>query len=47
MIMDEPATNLHVKGQEELRQFLKEFATKNGITFIIYSFPVFSRFRLS
>ena len=34
-MMDEPATNLHVKGQEELRKFLKEFAMKNGITFII------------
>ena len=33
--MDEPATNLHVRGQEELRKFLKEFAIKNGITFII------------
>ena len=35
IIMDEPATNLHVKGQEELRKFLKDFAMKNGITFII------------
>ena len=35
IMMDEPATNLHVKGQEELRKFLKEFAMKNGITFII------------
>ena len=35
IIMDEPATNLHVSGQEELRKFLKEFAMKNGITFII------------
>ena len=35
IIMDEPATNLHVKGQEELRKFLKDFALKNGITFII------------
>ena len=35
IIMDEPATNLHVGGQEELRKFLKDFAMKNGITFII------------
>lgn len=33
--MDEPATNLHVKGQEELRKFLKQFAIENGITFVI------------
>ena len=33
--MDEPATNLHVKWQEELRKFLKDFSIKNGITFII------------
>lgn len=35
VLMDEPATNLHVKGQEELRKFLKMFAMKSGITFII------------
>lgn len=35
VLMDEPATNLHVKGQEELRKFLKMFAMGNGITFII------------
>ena len=35
IIMDEPATNLHVSGQEELRKFLKDFAMKSGITFII------------
>lgn len=35
IIMDEPATNLHVKGQEELRKFLKQFAIDNGITFVI------------
>ena len=33
--MDEPATNLHVKGQEELRRFLKQFAINNAITFVI------------
>lgn len=35
VIMDEPATNLHPKGQRELRRFIKEFAHKNGLTFII------------
>lgn len=35
IIMDEPATNLHVKGQRELRVFLKEFAIKNDISIVI------------
>lgn len=35
IIMDEPATNLHVKGQRELRTFLKDFAVHNDITIII------------
>ena len=35
IIMDEPATNLHVQGQYELRKFLKDFAIKNDITIII------------
>lgn len=35
IIMDEPATNLHVKGQIELRLFLKEFAMKNRITIVL------------
>lgn len=35
IIMDEPATNLHPKGQKELRTFLKEFAIKNDITIVI------------
>jgi len=35
IIMDEPATNLHVSGQIELRDFLKETAMKNGLTFVI------------
>lgn len=35
IIMDEPATNLHVKGQRELRAFLKEFAINNDITIVI------------
>ena len=35
LIMDEPATTLHVKGQRELRSFLKEFALRNDITIIV------------
>lgn len=35
VIMDEPATNLHVKGQQELREFLKEFAIKHDLTMVI------------
>lgn len=35
LIMDEPAANLHVKGQRELRAFLKEFALHNDITIIV------------
>ena len=35
ILMDEPATNLHVKGQDELRDFLKQFAVQSGITFVI------------
>ena len=35
LIMDEPATNLHIRGQEELRGFLKEFAVKNNISILI------------
>lgn len=35
IIMDEPATNLHVKGQRELRDFLKEFAIHNDISIVI------------
>jgi len=35
VLMDEPATNLHVSGQIELRDFLKEIAMKNGLTFVI------------
>jgi len=35
IVMDEPATNLHVSGQIELRKFLKELAKKNGLTFVI------------
>ena len=35
IIMDEPATNLHVMGQRELRKFLKQFAIDNGITIVL------------
>lgn len=35
IIMDEPATNLHIGGQMELRKFLKEFAVANDITVFI------------
>lgn len=35
IIMDEPATNLHVKGQRELRGFLKEFAIHTDISIVI------------
>ncbi len=35
ILMDEPATSLHVKGQRELRGFLKQFAVANGITVVI------------
>ena len=35
LLLDEPATNLHVKGQRELRAFLKDFAVKNGITIVL------------
>lgn len=35
IIMDEPATNLHVLGQTELRKELKQFAIKNDITIVI------------
>ncbi len=35
IIMDEPATSLHPEGQRELHRFLKKFAIKNGLTFVI------------
>lgn len=35
IIMDEPATNLHPQGQKELRLFIKTFAMKNDLTFIL------------
>jgi len=39
--MDEPATNLHVKGQRELRGFLKDFAIQNDITIIVVTHSPF------
>ena len=35
ILMDEPATNLHVTGQRELRKSLKQFAIQNGITIVL------------
>ncbi len=35
VIMDEPATNLHVSGQIELLKFMREFGRKNNILFVI------------
>ncbi|MDR0522891.1 MAG: AAA family ATPase [Candidatus Methanoplasma sp.] len=35
VLMDEPATNIHVRGQIELRKFLKDLAVNNGFTFVI------------
>lgn len=35
VILDEPATNLHVSGQVELRKQIKKFGIENGITFVI------------
>lgn len=35
VIMDEPATNLHVQGQNELRAFIKQFAIENDVLFVL------------
>ncbi len=35
LVMDEPATNLHAKGQTELANMIREFAVDKGITFVI------------
>ena len=35
IMMDEPATNLHVGGQVELRKFLKKFAIENDLIIVI------------
>ncbi|MCV2231220.1 ATP-binding protein [Acholeplasma manati] len=35
IIMDEPATNLHMQGVQELRKFMKEYAKKTELTFVV------------
>ncbi len=35
IIMDEPAMNIHPKGQKEVRAFLKDFAIRNDITIVL------------
>lgn len=35
IIMDEPAMNIHPKGQKEVRVFLKDFAIRNDITIVL------------
>lgn len=35
IIMDEPATNLHVQGQHELRDFIKQFGIENDVLFVL------------
>lgn len=35
ILMDEPATNIHVSGQIELMNFIRDFAKAHGYTFII------------
>ena len=35
IVMDEPATNLHVSGIQELRNFIKEYANRNELTFVV------------
>lgn len=35
VIMDEPATHLHVQGQKELRSFIKQFAIENDVLFVL------------
>jgi predicted ATP-dependent endonuclease of OLD family len=35
IVMDEPATNLHVSGIVELRKFIKEYAERNELTFVL------------
>ncbi len=35
VLLDEPATNLHVAGQIELRKQIKKFGMLNGITFVM------------
>ncbi len=35
VILDEPATHLHVSGQIELRKQIKDFGMRSGITFVV------------
>ncbi|AFX90619.1 hypothetical protein HPAKL117_01020 [Helicobacter pylori Aklavik117] len=35
VVMDEPATHLSVPARKEFRQFLKEYAHKNNVTFVL------------
>lgn len=35
VVMDEPATHLHPDGQKELRRFIKDFAIRSDILFVI------------
>ncbi len=35
VVMDEPATNIHAKGQTELAKMIRDFAIEKGITFVI------------
>lgn len=35
VVMDEPATNLHVSGQIELLKFIREFGKNNGLLFVL------------
>ncbi len=35
VVMDEPATNLHARGQTELAKMIRDFAIEKGITFVI------------
>ncbi len=40
-VMDEPATPLSVPARKEFRQFLKEYAHKNHVTFVLATQPLF------
>jgi len=35
IIMDEPATNLHMQGVQELRSFMKDYAKKSELTIVV------------
>lgn len=40
-VMDEPATHLNVPARKEFRRFLKEYAHKNHVTFVLATQPLF------